>query len=110
MSRLARVVVAGAPHHVKERGNRRQRTFFCDEDDKTYPRPGTSADPPPVPPQARSQTGRGEIRCVSPELLMGNSPEICRRHYAALLPTEMGATVEFLEKLTAAVDAWAMAR
>jgi len=32
--------------------------------------------------------------------LMGNSPEICRRHYAALLPTEMGTTVEFLEQPT----------
>jgi len=27
--------------------------------------------------------------------LMGNSPEICRRHYAALIPEEMGDSVEF---------------
>jgi integrase len=27
--------------------------------------------------------------------LMGNSPEICRRHYAALIPEEMKDTVEF---------------
>jgi integrase len=27
--------------------------------------------------------------------LMGNSPEICRRHYAALIPEEMGNSVEF---------------
>jgi len=27
--------------------------------------------------------------------MMGNSPEICRRHYAALLPESMGDTVEF---------------
>lgn len=27
--------------------------------------------------------------------LMGNSPEICRRHYAALVPQEMHAEVEF---------------
>ncbi len=27
--------------------------------------------------------------------LMGNSPEICRRHYAALVPEEMRDTVEF---------------
>jgi len=27
--------------------------------------------------------------------LMGNSPEICRRHYAALLPEAMADTVEF---------------
>jgi integrase len=28
--------------------------------------------------------------------LMGNSPEICRRHYAALIPEEMGDSVEFV--------------
>jgi site-specific recombinase XerD len=27
--------------------------------------------------------------------LMGNSPEICRRHYAAILPETMNDTVEF---------------
>ncbi len=27
--------------------------------------------------------------------LMGNSPEICRRHYAALIPEQMRDTVEF---------------
>lgn len=27
--------------------------------------------------------------------LLGNSPEICRRHYAALIPEEMGESVEF---------------
>jgi putative transposase len=32
MARMARVVVPGAPHHVTQRGNRRQTTFFeaCD--------------------------------------------------------------------------------
>jgi integrase len=29
--------------------------------------------------------------------LMGNSPEICRRHYAALIPEAMSDTVEFPE-------------
>ncbi len=28
--------------------------------------------------------------------LMGNSPEICRRHYAALLPEALEASVEFV--------------
>jgi putative transposase len=32
VARLARVVVPGVPHHVTRRGNRRQRTFFGDED------------------------------------------------------------------------------
>jgi putative transposase len=36
MARLARVVAPGLPHHVTQRGNRRQPTFFCDEDYDTY--------------------------------------------------------------------------
>ncbi|MDD4267349.1 MAG: transposase [Pirellulaceae bacterium] len=36
MARLARVVIAGMPHHVTQRGNRRQATFFCDEDYSAY--------------------------------------------------------------------------
>jgi integrase len=35
--------------------------------------------------------------------LMGNSPEICRRHYAALLPESLIASVEFEEPVKAAV-------
>jgi putative transposase len=36
MARLARVVALGLPHHVTQRGNRRQETFFCDEDYRSY--------------------------------------------------------------------------
>ena len=36
MARLARVVAPGLPHHVTQRGNRRQQTFFCDEDYESY--------------------------------------------------------------------------
>ncbi len=36
MPRLARVVAPGLPHHVTQRGNRRQRTFFCGEDYESY--------------------------------------------------------------------------
>ena len=36
MARLARVVVPGYPHHITQRGNRRQQTFFCDEDYHVY--------------------------------------------------------------------------
>lgn len=36
MARLARVVAAGLPHYITQRGNRRQQTFFCDEDYQTY--------------------------------------------------------------------------
>ena len=36
MARLARVVIPGVAHHVTQRGNRRQPTFFCDEDYAAY--------------------------------------------------------------------------
>jgi len=36
MARIARVVAPGYPHHVTQRGNRRQQTFFNDEDYKSY--------------------------------------------------------------------------
>ncbi len=36
MARIARVVAAGLPHHVTQRGNRRQQTFFSDADYETY--------------------------------------------------------------------------
>jgi putative transposase len=32
MARMPRLVVPYYPHHVTQRGNRRMRTFFCDED------------------------------------------------------------------------------
>ena len=36
MARYARVVLPGHPHHVIQRGNRRQRTFFCADDYRAY--------------------------------------------------------------------------
>jgi putative transposase len=36
MARIARIVVPGYPHHITQRGNRRQKTFFCDEDYREY--------------------------------------------------------------------------
>jgi len=36
MARLARVVIPGFPHHVTQRGNRRERTFFGDGDYALY--------------------------------------------------------------------------
>lgn len=38
MARLARIVAPGYPHHVTQRGNRRQPTFFNDEDYAEYRR------------------------------------------------------------------------
>jgi putative transposase len=36
MARLARIVVPQVPHHVTQRGNRRQQTFFQDGDYQAY--------------------------------------------------------------------------
>ena len=36
MVRIARIVVANLPHHITQRGNRRQKTFFQDEDYRLY--------------------------------------------------------------------------
>jgi putative transposase len=36
MARIARVVAPGLPHHITQRGNRRQETFFCAEDYQAY--------------------------------------------------------------------------
>jgi hypothetical protein len=37
MARLARTVIAGLPHHVTQRGNRREAIFFEDGDQEIYP-------------------------------------------------------------------------
>jgi putative transposase len=36
MARLARIVIPGIPHHVTQRGNRRQPVFFSDGDYRAY--------------------------------------------------------------------------
>ena len=36
MGQVARVVAPGMPHHVIQRGNRRQTTFFREEDYGVY--------------------------------------------------------------------------
>ena len=36
MGRIARVVESGLPHHITQRGNRRQQTFYYDEDYRAY--------------------------------------------------------------------------
>ena len=36
MARIARVVIPGLPHHITQRGNRRQQTFFNDGDYAAY--------------------------------------------------------------------------
>ena len=36
MARMPRLVVPGYPHHVTQRGNRRQRTFFNEDDYLNY--------------------------------------------------------------------------
>ena len=36
MPRMPRVVVPGIPHHLTQRGNRREDVFFCDDDRQRY--------------------------------------------------------------------------
>ena len=36
MPRTARMVIPACAHHVIQRGNRRQQTFFCDDDYRQY--------------------------------------------------------------------------
>src|SRR4030043_2452196 len=36
MARIARIVAANIPHHITQRGNRRQETFFQDQDYRLY--------------------------------------------------------------------------
>ena len=36
MARLSRIVIPGVPHHITQRGNRRQPIFFSDEDRLLY--------------------------------------------------------------------------
>ena len=36
MPRMARIVVPDVPHHVTQRGNRREDVFFSDEDRRRY--------------------------------------------------------------------------
>ena len=44
-----------------------------------------------------SQLAQKGVSLYKISALMGNSPEICRRHYAALVPEAMGDEVEFRE-------------
>ncbi len=36
MARMARVIAPGYPHHITQRGNRRQQTFFRSDDYTAY--------------------------------------------------------------------------
>jgi putative transposase len=36
MARIARLVIPGIPHHITQRGNRRQEVFFSDKDYEAY--------------------------------------------------------------------------
>lgn len=42
-----------------------------------------------------SQLAMANVSLYRISKLMGNSPEICRRHYAALVPEDMTEVVEF---------------
>ena len=46
MARIARVVVPGLPHHVTQRGNRREPVFFAADDYRLYRRLGRRGSAP----------------------------------------------------------------
>ena len=87
MARIARFVVPGLPHHVTQRGNRRERVFFGDEDYELYrdllcepvPQAGRrrlgllpDAEPRPSHPRPRSRGGAGPgARRDASALLLG---------------------------------------
>ena len=50
---------------------------------------------PQLPPHLGSQLAKKGESLYKIAELMGNSPEICRRHYAALMPEKMHDVVEF---------------
>ena len=59
MARIARVVFPGYPHHVTQRGSRRQPTFFLEEDYLTYLEIGDSI-------LISKRIKWGHTNCVSP--------------------------------------------
>lgn len=36
MARQGRIIIADVPHHIAQRGNRRQDVFFCENDYHLY--------------------------------------------------------------------------
>ncbi len=70
MSRLGRIVVPGPPHHVTQQGNRRQRVFFEDSDERRLGRFLRPRKPGPKPrtvaPGGQLEMGILEISKVSP--------------------------------------------
>jgi REP-associated tyrosine transposase len=53
MARLARVLMPGLAHHVTQRGNRRQTTFFSDLDYAAYLETLAEALPPVLASRSR---------------------------------------------------------
>ena len=45
MARMARVVAAGVPHHITQRGNNRQDVFLLDDDRRFYLGGGSGTEP-----------------------------------------------------------------
>ena len=79
MARIARFVAPGLPHHVTQRGNRRQQTFFCDDDYRAYlelraqwcsrcawAREGTGPQASEAKTRAKTQS-KNQISIMSPE-------------------------------------------
>ena len=57
MARIARVVAPGYPHHVTQRGNRRQPTFFGDENHAAHREENSKVSPDSPSPDSPGPRG-----------------------------------------------------
>src|SRR5918992_2630890 len=88
MARIARVVAPGLPHPITQRGNRRQPTFFCDDDYWAYigmmaewcPKCGVEVWAYCLMPKPCAPGGGAEIRGGSPTGPWRGTPKVYSAH------------------------------
>ena len=80
MGRIARVVAGGMPHHVTQRGSRRQETFFGEDDYRAYLELMTTSRP--RPPARKAGTTAEEAKTIScPRILPGDPRALYEQLY-----------------------------
>jgi putative transposase len=94
MPRTARVVIAGTPHHLVQRGNRRQRTFFGDGDYRLYLA------------IAAEEFAAAEVEVWSYCLMPNHVHLIAAPHREGGLAAAMGSTHRRYTKLVNAREGW----
>ena len=78
MARMPKLVVPGYPHHVTQRGNRRQQTFFCEDDFHPDPRAANRQNP-------HTKTPRPKTILNQLGILSLGIPDVCARASCRLL-------------------------